>query len=104
MIASGVAMKFNIPIWMDKKGGEVKEINAKGMKVSTQLHHPDMCIVMDKVGCNNNMAKDGHVNGFCFVVAKNDEAKQKASKKRKTLNVFGSYFTYWRTPYMCGNY
>jgi hypothetical protein len=60
-----------------------------GMKVSTQLHHPDMCIVMDEVGCNINMTKDGHVNGTKFVVDKNDEAKQKASKKGRHFTCLG---------------
>jgi hypothetical protein len=38
---------------------------------------------MDEVGCNINMAKDGHVNGTKFVVDRNDEAEQKASKKER---------------------
>jgi hypothetical protein len=53
------------------------------MKVQTRLLWPDMCIVIDEVGRNINMTKHGHVNGTWFVVHKNDEAKQKASKKEK---------------------
>jgi hypothetical protein len=59
------------------------------MKVATKLNHPDMCVVMDEVGCNINMTKDGHVNGTRFVVDKNDEAKQKASKKEKQFSCLG---------------
>jgi hypothetical protein len=83
MIVAGVATKFDTPVWLDEKGCEVEEINAKGMKVSTQQHCPDMCIIMDEVGCNINMTKDGHVNGTCFVVT------QKASKKEKHFRCLG---------------
>jgi hypothetical protein len=78
LVAAGLAVKLEIPIWMDEKGVDVEEENAIGMKVTTQLNCPDMCVVlMDEVGCNIYMTKDGHVNGTQFVVDKNDEAKQK---------------------------
>jgi hypothetical protein len=44
---------------------------------------------MDEVGCNINMTKDGHVNWTCFVVDKNDEAKQRASKNEKHFTCLG---------------
>jgi hypothetical protein len=53
------------------------------MKVQAQLNCPVMCVVMDEVGCNVNMTKDGHVNGTHFIVDKKYETKQKASKKEK---------------------
>jgi hypothetical protein len=65
---------------MDEKGCVVDEVNFVCMKVKAKLNHPEMCIVMDKVGCNLNMTKDGHVNGKKFIFSKGDEAKQKASK------------------------
>jgi hypothetical protein len=89
MIAVGLAIKFDTPVWLDEKGCQVEETKACGMKVSTQLLCPDMCIVMDEVGCNINMTKDGHVNGNRFVVAKNDKAKQRASKKEKHFTCLG---------------
>jgi hypothetical protein len=89
LVAAGLAVKLESPIWMDGNGVEVEEEKAIGMKVATKLNHPDMCVVMDEVGCNINMTKDGHVNGTRFVVDKNDEAKQKASKKEKHFTCLG---------------
>jgi hypothetical protein len=63
LVAAGLAVKLETPIWMDEKGVEVEEEKGVGMKVQTQLNCPDMCIVMDEVGCNINMTKDGHANG-----------------------------------------
>jgi hypothetical protein len=81
LVEAGLAEKLSPPIWMDENGKEVEEQMAMGMKVETNLSKPNMCIVMDEVGCNINMTKDGHVNGTKFVIDRYDEAKQKASKK-----------------------
>jgi hypothetical protein len=89
LVNAGLAVSLENPTWMDAKGNEVEEKKAVGMKVSTKLTRPEMCIVMDEVGCNINMTKDGHVNGTKFVVDKNDEAKQKASKKEKHFTCLG---------------
>jgi hypothetical protein len=86
---------------VDSNGVEVEKENSMGMQMQTKLLCPDMCVVMDKVGCNINMTKDGHVNGTQFIVDKNDEAKQKASKKEKTLYVFGLNFIEWNITYVC---
>jgi hypothetical protein len=59
-----------------------------------------MCVVMDKVGCNINMTKDGHVNGTRFIIDKNDEAKLKASKKEKHFTCLGLTLL-TGTPLMC---
>jgi hypothetical protein len=58
-----VAVHLDEPVWMDANGNSVAEVNLFGMKASTKLIHPNMCITMDEVGCNLNMTKDGHVNG-----------------------------------------
>ncbi len=89
LVNAGLAVSLENPTWMDTKGNVVEEKKAVGMKVSTKLLHPEMCIVMDEVGCNINMTKDGHVNGTKFVVDKNDEAKQNASKKDKHFTCLG---------------
>jgi hypothetical protein len=89
LVEAGLAEKLSSPIWMDENGKEVEEQKAKGMKVQTRLSRPDMCIVMDEVGCNINMTKDGHVNGTKFVVDRKDEAKQKATKKDKHFTCLG---------------
>jgi hypothetical protein len=90
LVDAGLGVKLPPPpIWMDEKGNQVEEHLSVGMKVQTRLLRPDMCIVMDEVGCNINMTKDGHVNWTQFVVDKNDEAKQKASKKEKYFTCLG---------------
>jgi hypothetical protein len=89
LIEAGLGVKLDPPVWMDENGNEVEEKNSVGMKVQTRLMRPDMCIVMDEVGCNINMTKDGHVNGTKFVVDRNDEAKLKASKKERHFTCLG---------------
>jgi hypothetical protein len=89
LVQAGLAVKLDPPIWMDEKGSHVEEEKSVGMKVKTKLLRPEMCIVMDEVGCNINMTKDGHVNGTKFVVARKDEAKQKASKKERHFTCLG---------------
>jgi hypothetical protein len=63
LVKAGLAVKLDTLIYVDKKGVEVEEEKSMGMKMQTQLQHPDMCIVMDKTGYNINMTKEGHVNG-----------------------------------------
>ena len=59
-----VATKYKDPIWVNKKGEQMfSEEQSFGCKVTIDLHRPDMCIVMNEVGCNlsqeNDKAKGG---------------------------------------------
>jgi hypothetical protein len=59
------------------------------MRIQVNLHRPDMCVVLDEVGCNLNMTKDGHTGGTKFVVGKDIEAKTKATKREKHFTCLG---------------
>jgi hypothetical protein len=89
MIEAGVAIRLDEPVWMDDKGNRVEENQSKGFKVKTRLTRADMCLVMDEVGCNLSMMKDGHAGGQKFVVGKGNEAKLKGTKKDKHFTCLG---------------
>jgi hypothetical protein len=89
MIEAGVAVQLDSPIWMDEQGNSVPESQSKGFKVKVKLTRPDMCIVMDEVGSNLSMMKDGHAGGEKFVVGKGKEAKLKATKRDKRFTCLG---------------
>jgi hypothetical protein len=90
MIDAGVAEPLPNPVWMSKNGKIVSdEKQAYGCKVSTKLTRPDMCIVMDEVGCNTSQLNDGHVGGTRFVVGKSCEARQLSTKKDKHSTCLG---------------
>ena len=48
---------------MDKDGKEVKEEDVFGYKVTLNILHPDVCLVMDEVVGNKNQKGDGNVGG-----------------------------------------
>jgi hypothetical protein len=90
MVDAGLATKLQYPIWMNEKGEVVRDENeAYGCKVHTQLTRPDMCIVLDEVGCNTSQIKDGHVGGRKYVVGKNNEARVLGSKRDKHFTCLG---------------
>jgi hypothetical protein len=89
MVDAGVAIRLDEPVWMDKEGNRVEEKNSVGFKVRSKLTRPDMCVVMDEVGCNLSMMKDGHAGGQKFVVGKGNEAKLKGTKKEKHFTCLG---------------
>jgi hypothetical protein len=80
MIDAGIATKHPSPVSCDSEGKLVDKIDGVGMKVKVKLNCPDMCVVLDEVGCNLNMTKDGHTGGTKFVIGKDMEAKTKATK------------------------
>ena len=45
---------------MDNDGKEVKKEDAFGCKVTHNILHPDMCLVMDEVGGKTNQKGDGN--------------------------------------------
>jgi hypothetical protein len=74
---------------MDDQGKSVSENDSKGFKVKVKLTRPDMCIVMDEVGSNLSMMKDGHAGGEKFVVGKGKEAKLRSTKRDKRFTCLG---------------
>jgi hypothetical protein len=89
MIEAGIAHKLTSPVSCDAEGKLVDEKYGVGMRVKVKLNCPDMCVMLDEVGCNLNMAKDGHTGGTKFVVGKDMEAKTKATKREKHFMCLG---------------
>ena len=52
MEEAGIAVRSNIPAWMDHEGNIVDEGNAYGYKVKHNIVWPDYYIVADEVGIN----------------------------------------------------
>ena len=50
MVDTKVASKYNKPMWQDFDGKECLEADVYGYKVTHNLTHPEMCVVMDAVG------------------------------------------------------
>jgi hypothetical protein len=89
MINAGIATKLPSPVSCDSEGKLIDEIDGVGMKVKVKLNRPDMCVMLDEVGCNLNMTKDGHTGGTKFVVGRDMEAKTKATKREKHFTCLG---------------
>ena len=76
-----VAVKLKEPVWMNKEGEEVDELESFGMKVTIKITDPEACITLDEVGLNTSMMKDGSVGGTKYIVGKGQQCQLKASKK-----------------------
>jgi hypothetical protein len=84
-----VAVKLKEPVWMNKEGEEVDELESFGMKVTIKITNPEACITLDEVGLNTSMMKDGSVGGTKYIVGKGQQCQLKASKKDKRFTVLG---------------
>ena len=84
-----VAVRLDQPVWMNKDGKEVDELESFGMKVKIEITDPDACITLDEVGLNTSMMKDGSVGGTKYIVGKGQQCQIKASKKDKRFTVLG---------------
>jgi hypothetical protein len=90
LLDAKLAEKLPSPVWMNEKGEVVsEESKAIGCKVTSKLTRPDMCIVMDEVGCNLSNLKDGHAGGKKFVCDVNDEPKTLSTKRDKHFTCLG---------------
>ena len=49
---AGIAVKLSIPFSQDENGSPCLESSAFGCKVTHDLTHPELCLVMDEVGGN----------------------------------------------------
>ena len=67
MVDIGVAMPYEEPLWQDANGINCLESDAFGCKVTHNLTHPKICVVIDEVGANTNQKGDGQVGGKLLV-------------------------------------
>ena len=89
MELSGVAKRRDEPVWMDRDGNIVEEVNAHGCKVTHDFIRPDMCLVRDEVGGNINMTGDGHQGGQLLLCPKGTIPQQKISTRDKHFTLMG---------------
>jgi hypothetical protein len=94
LVDAGLAVELQNPVYMDHVGNHVKEgtdrkKRIKGLKVKVDLKRPDLCVVLDEVGSNLSMIKDGHVGGKKYVCEKGDEPKTPSCKKDKHFTCLG---------------
>ena len=65
MEEAGVARKLETPEWQNRAGDRCGEAEAVGYKVTHDLTHPEMCVVMDEVGSNTSQKGDGRIGAKC---------------------------------------
>ena len=87
---SKVARKFKEPVMMNAKGEIVYgESEAVGCKVNMGIHRPDMCIVLDEVGCNTTQEKDGAKGGQLHLCGVNSQPYQSSATKKCHFTCLG---------------
>ena len=60
MVEAGIAVKLDVPVWMNRYSRICNEKDAFGCKVFHKLVRPDMCICGDEVGGSISMKGDEH--------------------------------------------
>ena len=87
---SKVAIKFDKPVWMDNDGNiVVNEDDSYGCKVSIDIIRPDMCVVLDEVGCNLSQEKDSSKGGQMFVCGVKEQPYQSIATKANHFTCLG---------------
>ena len=65
---SKVATYFDTPKYMNRDGDVVEdEADSYGLKCNIKINRPDMCVVMDEVGCNLSQTDDNANGGQMYV-------------------------------------
>ena len=78
-----VAVKLNELVWQDSKGLACEPETAMGYKVTHEITHPEMCVVMDEIGGNTSQEGDGHIGGKLLVCGKEIVPQQRVNHKDK---------------------
>ena len=87
---SKVAERLDEPVWMNKNGEVVSdEKDSVGAKVTARITRPDMCIVLDEVGCNLSQEYDNSKGGQLFVCGVDDEPYNSISTKYNHFTCLG---------------
>ena len=86
-----ISLFLDVPIFMDKNRYEVNE-NDKSrliMKVCTHITHPQLFIVVDKVGWNNFQKCDGRIGEAKNIWERECVPYQQIGNKEKHFTVLG---------------
>ena len=70
MVAPKVGEKLIIPLYCDKEGNEVKNVEdvfCMIEKINAMLTYPNYVPFADKTGCNPNQKKDRHIAGTEYI-------------------------------------
>jgi len=84
-----VTVKLNTALWQDSKGLECKPEAAMGYKVTREITHPEMCVVMDEVGRNTSQKDDWYIGGNLLVCRKVMVPQQRLNHKDKHGTLLG---------------
>ena len=61
LVAAGIAVELEEPVWMNALGKIVAEELSFGCKVSHNIIHPEYGIVLDEVGSNTDQKGGGNI-------------------------------------------
>ena len=86
---ANLAELLETPKWMDKDGKEVKEDDVFGCKVTHNILHPYMCLVMDEVGGNTNQKGYGNVGGQLQLCKREMTPQENINTKDKHYTLLG---------------
>ena len=90
MIKSGIARPFPEPVWMSQSGEIVaSEDEGYGMKVTIDIHRPDMGLMLDECGCNLSQEGDHCVGGELFLTGLHNKAYESRSTKHNHFTLIG---------------
>ena len=70
MVDVGLGCIYNYPRWQDREKDNCDKDTAFGYKATHNLTHPEMCVVVDKVGGNTSQSGNVHISGKLLVCAK----------------------------------
>ena len=88
MVEARLAVEIE-PEWQDMSGKNVLADDAFGCKVTHELLHPEMCLVMDEVGGNTSQKGDGSNGGELHICSVGMTPQQKACTKEKHFTLLG---------------
>ena len=89
MVQTGVAIKLDGPVWVDRLGNLSSEDDAFGCKVLYKLTRPDTCLCGDKVGENWSMKGDRHSGGKKLLTGRGKVPQKRASTKNIKFTMIG---------------
>ena len=67
LVECDVTSKIDNPVYMDCLGNPTVKSEGLWCKYTYRIVHPDMCLVVDKVGSKLSEKGDGHIRGQKFV-------------------------------------
>lgn len=76
-----VEVKYDTPQWQNANEDIVGEEEYGGCIVTLDIIHPEMCIVMDKVGSNASQKANGNNGGELHIITNGIVPQQKAGTK-----------------------